>query len=77
MSNGDTICDLPGVFKNLTVGAGAGTFVSADGFKGSGQYGQPVSGGGFSLGEGIGGSLFGGETDTFLFPASINILSHL
>jgi hypothetical protein len=53
-SNGDTINDLNGPFVNASVGGGAGPHGSADVFMGTGENGQTVTGGGITIGGGLG-----------------------
>jgi RHS repeat-associated protein len=66
-SNGCTIDDLKGKFAGTSLGAGDGAAGAADGFAGSSPHG-PVTGGGVTLGAGIGGSSFGGGTYTWVIP---------
>jgi hypothetical protein len=68
VSNGDTVCDLAGPFKNASLGGGWGPNATGDAFWGEGSQGQMVEGGGLTLGVGLGASSFSGETNTVLGP---------
>ncbi len=63
-SNGDTIEDLGGPFGSFNAGLGAGAGASGDVFWGSGSQGQPIMGGGFTVGGGLGGGGALGATET-------------
>jgi len=66
VSNADTVCDLAGPFKNVSLGGGWDPDATGDAFWGSGSHGQPVMGGGLTLGGGLGASAFIGQTRTTL-----------
>lgn len=68
VSNANTICDLAGPFRNLSLGGGWGPDATGDAFWGQGTQGQLVSGAGISLGGGLGADAFSGETNTTLGP---------
>jgi uncharacterized protein RhaS with RHS repeats len=68
VSNGDTVCDLEGPFKNVSLGGGWGPDATGDAFWGEGSHGQLVQGGGLTLGVGVGASAFNGQTNTVLGP---------
>ncbi len=65
-SDGDTVCDIAGPFKNVSVGGAVGEGGSIDGFWGPGSQGQDVHGGGITVGGGAGASGFSGQTNTKL-----------
>lgn len=67
VSNAQTISDLSGPFYNAGAVAGAGTGGSVDIFYGQSADG-PVIGGGVTLGEAVGASVFGGTTTTIVCP---------
>lgn len=54
VSNADTICDLSGPFKNVSLGGGWGPDATGDAFWGQGTHGQLVTGGGAHPGCGSG-----------------------
>ncbi len=66
-SNAATVCDLKGPFTNGSVGAGAGIAGSIDVFSGNSDHGW-VTGGGFTVGAGLGAGGFAGGTWTSLGP---------
>ncbi|MHB8624445.1 MAG: RHS repeat-associated core domain-containing protein [Sulfuricaulis sp.] len=66
VSNGNTVCDLVGPFNNANLGGGWGPDATGDAFWGTGSQGQRVEGGGLTIGGGIGGSAFVGQTNTQL-----------
>ena len=66
VSNGNTVCDLAGPFNNANLGGGWGPDATGDAFWGTGSQGQRVEGGGLTIGGGIGGSAFVGQTNTQL-----------
>jgi RHS repeat-associated protein len=66
VSNAATINDLSGWFGNLSIGAASGFAATGDMFIGGDSNGNPVTGGGFSVGAGLGGSALGGPCYTFL-----------
>ena len=63
-SNGNTICDLTGPFKNASLGGGWGPDAIGDAFWGTGTQGQSVQGAGLTLGAGLGVTGFSGQTTT-------------
>lgn len=69
VSNARTVCDLAGPFVGGSVGAGAGPKASIDVFSGPSPGGY-VSGGGFTVGAGLGVSGFAGGTHTTLGPVT-------
>ena len=66
--NADTIYDLKNTFDNATFGAADGVGASGDIFKGSTDDGRLVSGGGFTLGGGLGGGGSVGKSFTAIYP---------
>jgi hypothetical protein len=50
VSNAPTIYSLSNAFANSSTNVGAGLGVSVDYFAGFGENGQPVTGGGFTIG---------------------------
>lgn len=62
-SNAKTVCDLTGNFTNLSLGAGTGLDATVDAFGGPSDHGL-VTGGGLTIGAGLGASAFGGVTNT-------------
>ena len=69
VSNATTVCDLAGPFATGSVGGGAGVDASIDVFSGPSSNGH-VSGGGFTVGAGLGAGGFGGVTTTTVGPAT-------
>jgi RHS repeat-associated protein len=67
-SNGETICDLKGLFSNYGGNAGAGLNAGGEGYYGPGSQGQLVIGGGAVLGIGVGSGGYVGPTYTFVAP---------
>jgi hypothetical protein len=67
-SNADSVCDLKDKFNNVSLGGGWGADATGDAFWGSGSQGQLVQGAGLTLGAGIGGTAFSGQTTTTLGP---------
>ncbi|WP_338525221.1 RHS repeat-associated core domain-containing protein [Pseudomonas batumici] len=68
MSNGNSVCDLAGPFSNVSLGGGWGPDATGDAFWGAGSEGQMVTGAGWTLGVGVGGGAFAGQTNTILGP---------
>jgi RHS repeat-associated protein len=68
VSSGDCIQDIGGPFYNQSVIVGAGFAGGLDSFAGQGSHGQPVIGGGFSLGIGAGADYSFGGSDTKVSP---------
>ena len=60
--------DLKGPFSNVSAGAGLGPSVSADVFFGNTNDGRPVTGGGFTVGAGVGSGFTVTRTDTTVTP---------
>jgi RHS repeat-associated protein len=68
ISSGDTIQDIGGPFVNESAGLGAGLAGGVDSFAGFGSQGQPVVGGGFSVGIGAGAQTSVGGSGTIVKP---------
>jgi RHS repeat-associated protein len=66
-SNAQGICDLAGPFSNFSVGAGAGLSGSIEGFQGPSDHGT-VTGGGFTIGPGLGAGGSAGGSYTWVTP---------
>ena len=66
-SNAHGICDLAGPFGNVSVGGGAGLGASFEGFHGPSPHGN-VTGGGFTIGAGIGAGGLAGTSYTWVMP---------
>jgi hypothetical protein len=69
-ANAQTVNDLTGQFNNVSVGAGAGLGGTVDSFTGVTPDGQVVTGGGITIGEGLGITSFNGITYTSIVPIS-------
>jgi hypothetical protein len=52
VSDGDNIKDVGGGFNNVSASGGAGLAATGEAFAGTGTSGQPVHGGGFTIGFG-------------------------
>ena len=63
-SSGNCIEDYAGPFNNVSLGAAGGLSASGDAFWGPGAQGQPVVGGGVTVGVGLGGGGSGGGSVT-------------
>ncbi len=65
-SNGDCIEDMAGPFTNISAEIGGGIDGSAEGFWGEGSKGQPIVGGGFTAGIGVGAGFAVGRSNTWV-----------
>ena len=65
-SNGDCIEDMAGPFTNISAEIGGGLDGSAEGFWGEGSKGQPIVGGGFTAGVGVGAGFAVGKSYTWV-----------
>ncbi|WP_114240176.1 RHS repeat-associated core domain-containing protein [Dyella sp. C9] len=72
-TNGDTLSDLNGPFVNGSVSAGEGVSGTLDALVGTGSHGQVVSGGGFTVGAGLGGATSTSITNTTISSNSIHL----
>jgi len=63
-SNADCVNDLQGPFQTNSAGGGEGVNGSFETFGGTGSHGQPVIGGGITVGAGAGGGAWTGVTAT-------------
>jgi RHS repeat-associated protein len=67
-SNAKTICGLSGPFTNISFGGGVGASGTGDYFQGHDRAGNTVSGGGLTLGPGLGGAASATGTYTLVCP---------
>ena len=68
LSNASTICGLSGPFTDVSVGGGAGAAGTGDFFYGYDRSGNIVTGGGVTLGPGLGVAASAVRTYTFVRP---------
>ena len=67
-SNAKTICDLNGLFTNVSAGGGWGQSASGDAFYGTDSQGNRIEGGGITIGAGAGAGGVVTITNTTVAP---------